>query len=538
MSALSYSRLKEVIGSWQGSDQDLKFEPREILETLRDLSKDCFLIDSQDQIAVASDGSFLMGTDTEKGHPVVAFSRSISTSDFGDPAFIAKHGLKSAYMAGSMANAISGIELVAALGKAGYLASYGSGGVGPEKLLEAIITIKNELPSGPYAFNLIHSPNEPILEQKAVDLFLEHKVETIEASAFLRLTPTVVQYRVAGLVTDSSGNIIVNNKIIAKLSRPEVALHFLNPAPEKILTQLVEEGKITSQQAQLAEIIPMSDDITVEADSGGHTDNRPLVGLLPSIIALRNEVQEKNTYPERVRIGAGGGISTPASVLAAFSMGAAYVVTGSVNQGCKEAGTSNQVKQALAQAAAPDVMMAPSADMFEMGVKVQVLKRGTMFPMRSQKLYETYLKYDSINDIDPAERKEIEQKIFQNDLNSIWEECVKFFSERDPSQLEKAKNNPKRKMALIFRWYLGLATHWGVLGIPERVMDYQIWCGPSMGAFNDWARGTHLEGADQRQVVEIADQLMLGATYQYRLNQLTVQGLQVPTAWERYLGSN
>lgn len=538
MSALSYSRSKEVIGSWQGSDQDLKSEPRDILETLRDLSTDCFLIDYQDKIAAASGGSFQMGANIEKGHPVVAFSQSISTSDFGDPAFITKHGLKSAYMAGSMANAISGIELVTAMGKAGYLASYGSGGVAPEKLLEAIITIKNELPSGPYGFNLIHSPNEPILEQKAVDLFLEHKVETIEASAFLRLTPTVVQYRVAGLVADSSGKVNINNKIIAKLSRPEVALYFLNPAPEKILSQLVEEGKITAQQAQLAERIPMADDITVEADSGGHTDNRPLVGLLPSLTALRNEVQEKNKYPDRVRIGAGGGISTPASVLAAFSMGAAYVVTGSVNQACQEAGTSHQVKQALVQAAAPDVMMAPSADMFEMGVKVQVLKRGTMFPMRSQKLYETYLKYDSISDIDSAERKEIEQKIFQNDLDSIWQECVKFFSERDPSQLEKTENNPKRKMALIFRWYLGLATHWGIHGIPERVLDYQIWCGPAMGSFNDWARGTNLETVDQRQVVKIADQLMLGAAYQYRLNQLAVQGLQVPTAWERYLGFN
>jgi len=170
MSALSYSRSKEVIGSWQGSDKDLKFEPKEVLETLRDLSNDCFLIDSQDQIAVASGGSFLMGTDNEKGHQVVAFSQASSPSDFGDPAFIAKHGLKSAYMAGSMANAISSIELVTAMGKAGYLASYGSGGVGPEKLLDAIITIKNALPSGPYAFNLIHSPNEPIMEQKAVDL--------------------------------------------------------------------------------------------------------------------------------------------------------------------------------------------------------------------------------------------------------------------------------------------------------------------------------------------------------------------------------
>jgi PfaD family protein len=537
MAALTYSKPKQVIGSWQGSDQNLKLEEKQILDTLRDLSVDFCLVDYQGQIAAAGGGVFCLGKEIDPGHPVAAYARAISPSDFGDPAFIKTHGLKSAYMAGSMANAISGIELVTALGKAGYLASYGSGGVAPEKLLKAIQSIKKELPSGPYAFNLIHSPNEPVLEQKAVDLFLEHGVKTIEASAFLRLTTTVVQYRAAGLAADRSGKVVINNKIIAKLSRPEVALHFLNPAPDKILTQLVEQGKISLQQAQLAKTVPMADDITVEADSGGHTDNRPLVGLLPSISALRNEVQQKQNYSDRVRIGAGGGISTPASVLAAFSMGAAYVVTGSINQACKEAGTSPQVKHALAQAAAPDVMMAPSADMFEMGVKVQVLKRGTMFPMRAQKLYETYLKYNSIDEISPPEREELEQKIFQNDLDSIWQECVKFFSERDPSQLTKAEGHPKRKMALIFRWYLGLATHWGIHGIPERLLDYQIWCGPAMGAFNDWARGTYLEDEEQRQVVALADQLMLGAAYQYRLNELSMMGLQVPTNWERYLGS-
>jgi PfaD family protein len=436
-----------------------------------------------------------------------------------------------------MANAISGIDLVTKMGQSGYLASYGSGGISADKLVGAVKTIQEQLPSGPYAFNLIHSPNEPILEQKAVDIFLESNVQTIEASAFLRLTPTVVQYRAAGLDNDSSGNILIKNKIIAKLSRHEVARQFLNPAPEKILSRLIEEGKITSQQAQLAEKVPMADDITVEADSGGHTDNRPLVGLLPSITALRNEIHEQRQYPQRVRIGAGGGISTPGSVLAAFSMGAAYVVTGSVNQACLEAGTSQGVKDALALAAAPDVMMAPSADMFEMGVKVQVLKRGTMFPMRSQKLYETYLKYDGIEDIDPAERKDLEQKIFQSDLDNIWQECVKFFSERDPSQLKKAQGNPKRKMALIFRWYLGLATHWGIMGLPERVLDYQIWCGPSMGAFNDWVKGTKLESPANRRTVEVADQLMLGAAYQYRLNQLSIQGIQIPTTWERHFGN-
>jgi PfaD family protein len=285
----------------------------------------------------------------------------------------------------------------------------------------------------------------------------------------------------------------------------------------------------------MAALVPIADDITVEADSGGHTDNRPLIGLLPSIIALRNQNQLKNGYSIPVRIGAGGGISTPESVLGAFALGAAYVVTGSINQGCLEAGTSPAVKQALAQAAAPDVMMAPSADMFEMGVKVQVLKRGSMFPMRAQKLYDIYLNCESIAEIPPADRKEIEEKIFQNDLENIWEECVKFFGERDPEQLVKAENNPKRKMALIFRWYLGLATHWGIQGIPERKLDYQIWCGPAMGAFNDWARGTKLEQPKNRSVVRIADELMIGAAYRSRIYDLSLQGIKIPTSWERYL---
>ena len=156
--------------------------------------------------------------------------------------------------------------------------------------------------------------------------------------------------------------------------------------------------------------------------------------------------------------------------------------------------------------------------------------------MRSQKLYDTYLKYEGIDQIDPAERQDLEKKIFQSDLDSIWDECVKFFTERDPGQLEKAQENPKRKMALIFRWYLGLATHWGIQGNPERSLDYQIWCGPSMGAFNDWVRGTQLEASENRKAVLIADQLMQGAAYQYRLNQLKLQGISTPTSWNRYLG--
>ena len=125
---------------------------------------------------------------------------------------------------------------------------------------------------------------------------------------------------------------------------------------------------------------------------------------LPSILELRDEIQSKFSYEKPVRVGVAGGIATPQSALAAFMMGAAYVVTGSINQSCIEAGTSQHTKQLLAQAEMADVMMAPAADMFEMGVKLQVLKRGTLFPLRAQKMFELYKNYDSIEDI-PLEKE-------------------------------------------------------------------------------------------------------------------------------------
>ena len=57
----------------------------------------------------------------------------------------------------------------------------------------------------------------------------------------------------------------------------------------------------------------MGDDITVEGDSGGHTDNRPTISLLPGILALRDQTQAENRFAQPVRIGAAGGISTPES---------------------------------------------------------------------------------------------------------------------------------------------------------------------------------------------------------------------------------
>ena len=468
------------------------------------------------------------------GQKPVATAPAIPLDRLGDPTFLRDHGVRFAYKTGAMANGIASEELVIAMGKAGLLGSFGAAGLVPARVKSAIERIQAELPNGPYCFNLIHSPSEENLERSAVEMFLSHGVRTVEASAFLRLTPHIVRYRAAGLSLGEDGEVVIANKVIAKISRREVATKFMQPAPEKMLAELVNQGFITPQQAKLAQRVPMADDITVEADSGGHTDNRPLVCLLPSMIALRDEIQAKYNYPQQIRVGAAGGISTPESALGAFMMGAAYIVTGSVNQACIEAGASDHTKKLLAQADMADVIMAPAADMFEMGVELQVLKRGTLFGVRARKLYELYRNYDSIDEIPAAERAKLEKTVFRAPLEEIWAGCVDFFNERDPKQLQRAQGNPKRKMALIFRWYLGLSSRWSNAGAPGREIDYQIWCGPAMGAFNDWTRGSYLEHPENRNVVEVGTQIMSGAAYLMRLNMLKMQGVELPSeVWHR-----
>ncbi len=68
-----------------------------------------------------------------------------------------------------------------------------------------------------------------------------------------------------------------------------------------------------------------------------------------------------------------------------------------------------------------DVMMAPAADMFEMGVNLQVLRRGTFFPLRARRLYDLYQAYDSLDAIPAAERRKLEQQVFQRSVDEVWD---------------------------------------------------------------------------------------------------------------------
>ncbi len=491
------------------------------LDPLRKITEALFIVEQEGQPVLlhAAELTPVIGSADIKGMILPCALESL-----GDPSFCHDHGVRFAYVGGSMAKGISSVAMVKAFGHAGMLGFFGSAGLLLEQVEDAIEQLQAEGQGFPFGVNLIHSPNEPELENTLVDLYLRKQVRLVEASAFLALTLPIVRYRTHGIYRDSDGQIVTPNRVIAKISREEVAARFLAPPAEKFLQQLVAGGELTAEQAELARQIPMAQDITVEADSGGHTDNRPALVLFPTILAQKDSVQLQYAYPQPIRIGLGGGIATPAAALAAFSMGSAYLVTGSVNQACIESGTCDAVRQMLADTRQADITMAPSGDMFEMGVKVQVVKRGTMFSIRAAKLYELYRACDSLETIPLAEREKLEKTFFRAPLATVWEQTRSYFAVRDPRQVEKGEADPKYKMALVFRWYLGQSPVWANQGDATRKIDYQIWCGPAMGAFNEWVKDSFMDPLAQRKVVTVAYNILFGAAVMLRANQLKLQG--------------
>ncbi len=485
-------------------------------------------------LALGVNGETVLGAPPKSGEhgvhprPALAWSAPLGPQDLGDPSFRRDHGLRYAWVAGAMANGIASVELTEAMARAGMLGFFGAAGLGPAVVEDAIHRLDTRLGERAWGSNLIHSPYEAELEREIVDLYLRRGVRLVSASAYLRLTLPLVRYRVLGIARDEEGLPVARHRIFGKVSRHEVARQFLEPPPEDMLRELIARGEIDEERAQLASSLPMADELSVEADSGGHTDNRPAIALLPVMIALRDRIASERGYRRVPRVGLGGGISTPWSAQAAFSMGAAYVLVGTVHQACREAGTSDVVRQMLAEAEQADVAMAPAADMFEMGVDLQVLKRGTMFAMRARRLRELYESHEALEAIPHDERQRLERQIFRMSIDEVWAETESFWRERDPRQLERAARDSRHRMALVFRWYLGQSSRWANTGAAGREADYQVWCGPAMGAFNEWVRGTWLEDWQARRAPQVALAVLHSAAVLARYNTLALCGAALP----------
>lgn len=428
----------------------------------------------------------------------------ITAQTLGSEKFRNYFGVKYAYTVGSMYKAISGVDLVKKMANSGFLAFYGTGGVSNEQLQKDLSQLKEEVSNDKiFGVNMLYQEGNSDKEKALVDIILRSGIKIVEASAYLMITQELIRYRLQGIHKNEYGEPCVKNKLIAKVSRPEIAKLFLAAPPAAQVEKLRVEGVITGEEAALAPYIRMADAITVEGDSGGHTDGASLLSLLPTLIRLRDEQQKENS--QYVFIGAAGGIGTPESAATAFMLGADYIQTGSINQCTVEASTSETVKNMLQSMNVQDTEHTPCGDLFEFGGKIQVLKKGVFFPARAKKLYELYSFYNSLEEIPANMRTQLEEKYFKKTIDAVLQEAKEHYRSKG---IDMESFSTKKQMACVFKLYFSYSTALALNGDDKNKVNFQIHCGPALGAFNQWVKGTRLEDWRNRHVDEIGVELM------------------------------
>ncbi|WP_417694851.1 ACP S-malonyltransferase [Roseibium sp.] len=431
---------------------------------------------------------------------VVSAPGRITVENLGSRGFCDTFSVCYPYVSGSMYQGIASTELVVRMARAGLLGFFGAAGLQTDAVKTAISMIKAGISDGaPFGVNFIAHVNRPYLEDELTDLLLEEGVTIIEASAFMEVTSALVRYRAKGLRREN-GVVRASNRIIAKISRPDVAAQFLAAAPEKLIASLLKSGGITTDEADMLRCVPMADAICVESDSGGHTDQGMPFALVPPVLKLRDQAQEQFGSFGPIFVGSAGGIGTAEAAAAVFILGADFIVTGSINQCTVEAGTSEAVKDLLESINVYDTAYAPSGEMFELGSKVQVLKKGVFFPARAEKLVGIYRQHDSLDQIDPKLRSQLEDRYFRRSFDDVFAEVARSYA---ASEVERAERMPKHRMALVFKRYFKDTTNWALAGDMDYKVDFQVHCGPAQGAFNQSAVGTAFQSWRQRHADEI-----------------------------------
>jgi len=432
-------------------------------------------------------------------------SVAVGVENLGSWAFCDAFGLRHPYVTGSMYKGIASSNLVIRMARAGMLGFFGAGGLPMETVESEIKLIQAALSEGtPFGVNFIAHLQRPHMEEALTDCLLRNGVRIIEASAFMEVTPALVRYRAKGL-SQSGRGVQVENRIIAKVSRPDVAAQFFAPASERLLEKMLSAGQLTPDEAELLRQVPMADAVTAESDSGGHTDQGMPFTLIPSILKVRDAAAEKSPHFGPLFVGAGGGIGTPEAAAASFVLGADYLVTGSINQCSVEAGTSEAVKEMLAEMNVYDTAYAPSGAMFELGSKVQVLKKGLFFPSRAEKLVSLYHQHESLEAIDAKLARQIQDRYLKRSFADILIEIQDGASEEETDRIQRMG---KYRMAQTFRCYFSDATRWALAGDMDHKVDFQIHCGPAQGAFNQWVSGSELNCWRDRHVDDIAHRLL------------------------------
>ncbi|MFE0417496.1 ACP S-malonyltransferase [Streptomyces tendae] len=424
----------------------------------------------------------------------------------GSAAFRRDYGTAYAYAAGSLADGVSGPAMLARLAARGLLGFLGTVGRSVEDITADLDRLADV--AGPYGLALptVAAPASHLDE--VVRLGLARGLRHAEASAAGGVSEPLVRWRFTGARRGPDGVPVAGRQLLVKVARTAQADAFLAPAPPALVTRLTDRGELTEEEAWAARRLPVAGDVCAESGPGWLTSDLAGPALLPAVLALRDRVGPRHGYAEPPRVGACGGLGDPGSVAAAFLRGADFVLTGSVNQAAPEARTSTAVKELLAGIGVDDTAQAPAEALFELGGRTRVTTAGTLFAARADALHQAYRAHASLDALDATTRRRFEDTIFHEPLAAVWE---RLREDLTPERRARADRDDRHRMALVMRTYPTRATLLALTGDPRGRRDYQIPCGPAMGAFNDWARDTPFAAPDHRHVDAIALALLEGA---------------------------
>ena len=407
----------------------------------------------------------------------------------GSRAFRRDHGSVYAYVAGSPMFGVRTPVLVAAAVRAGLVSYLDAFGDDPAAALQETRRLLGESPRKALGVALCPRGVGSISEDRLVETALAHGVEKAEAVDYRQVTAALVRFRFAGL---GAGAAERPRPLSVRVRHVAEADAFAAPAPSSLVDDLQRRGVLSADEAEAARRTPMATELCAMVGVGNGAD---LVTFLP---ALRRRVEGSVQVgavrvENRVRVGAGGALGTPEALACAFLLGADFVQVGAVNLCCVESGLSREARRLLPTLEPGDTVDAPALDGFSLGARRRVVKKGSFFAARAQKLYELFRFYDSIDDLPTAQLDQLTARYFQSPLP------------------ESSADDPKQAMAQMFGEYLKRGEAWALAGLEPHRVNFQIPCDESLPAFNQWARGSEWEAPERRRVVDVAGALMSGA---------------------------
>ncbi|MFC1745257.1 1-acyl-sn-glycerol-3-phosphate acyltransferase [Candidatus Riflebacteria bacterium] len=498
--------------------------------SLHKLETPIYLVKNENRLGLFETGSAkakITSPDLKKlkGNPqLISILPGLNIQNLGSKEFQTVHGVRHSYCTAPLPFGISGKQMLSSLATAGFLPFFGSTGLNLGEIKNSLKQIRDRVGNKTFGVGISFVPYDKEREWQLILILIKLGIRHLWVSHYPYPTEALTFFRLNGIKQNSIGAIEPQNFIFARVSHLETVKRFVAHPPKNVVERLWQDGRISEQEKNLSCKIGLSEDIIVHGEGSGLGSNGSLNTLFPQIYQSVKIIQEDLT--RNIRIGTSGGLSNPQAISAMFSLGADFVVTGSINQISAEANCSAKVKQMLAKAGSSDTAFVVSADPLEKGNNIQVLKYGTQFSVKANKLAKLYLKYGDLLNLPEKEKKVLEEGFFRCSLETAMNRANLIF--KDLQFGENKKNKKESGLLLLFHLYLYESFLWAKEGTKNREMDYQIWVDQSIGSFNMWRNAVFSKSIEDISVTDIAERLLFCSGVLTRLQFLQAQGFEVP----------